>query len=421
MEYASEIINSVWTGTPSVIYGNVANKGYIQALPENCAVEVPCLVDRNGIQPTRIEHLPPQLAAIMRMSTNVQELTVQALLTENREHIYHAAMLDPHTGAELDLDQIWEMVDELIVAHGDWLPDWVTEIITTSGGTMEHKPVRLVIVGGGTAGWLAALLLQAEGKRQGLHLDITLIESSRVPTIGVGEGTTAILVVCWALDIAEAEFLAKTDTIKYGIRHRELVPPRSLHDGPIDDAYALAERLPAAGSWLDTFCVAAGRSVAEPHVFTALMACNKAPVAQVQGRQIPVSRFQHAYHFDQAKVGAYLRSKAGEITTLDALVQAAERDPESGQITALQLDNSTQLQGDFFIDCTGFRRSLIRPSWTFPGSVMAIPCRSAIALPFWLDLQEDQPCPPSPTPGRNRPAGCGRFPPGTYQLRLCLF
>ncbi len=124
VEYASEIVNSVWTGTPSVIYGNVANRGYITALPEGCAVEVPCLVDRNGIQPTRIASLPPQLTAIIRSNVNVQELTVQALLTENREHIYHAAMMDPHTGAELDLDQIWELMDELIVAHKDWLPAW---------------------------------------------------------------------------------------------------------------------------------------------------------------------------------------------------------------------------------------------------------------------------------------------------------
>lgn len=127
VEYASEIINSVWTGTPSVIYGNIANKGYIPALPEGCAVEVPILVDRNGIQPTRVENLPPQLAAIMRSNINVQELVVEALLTENREHIYHAAMMDPHTGAELDLDQIWQMADELIEQHGDWLPEWLSD------------------------------------------------------------------------------------------------------------------------------------------------------------------------------------------------------------------------------------------------------------------------------------------------------
>ncbi len=123
-EYASSIMNSVWTGEPSVIYGNVRNQGYITSLPEGCAVEVPCLVDRNGIQPTHVGALPPQLAAMMRTNINVQELTVAALMEENREHIYHAAMMDPHTAAELDLDQIWNLVDDLIAAHGDWLPEW---------------------------------------------------------------------------------------------------------------------------------------------------------------------------------------------------------------------------------------------------------------------------------------------------------
>lgn len=124
-EYASSIVNSVWTGEPSVIYGNVRNNGCITSLPENCAAEVPCLVDNNGIQPTFIGALPPQLTALIRTNINVQELTVQALMTQNREHIYHAAMMDPHTAAELDLDQIWSMTDDLIAAHGDWLPEWV--------------------------------------------------------------------------------------------------------------------------------------------------------------------------------------------------------------------------------------------------------------------------------------------------------
>ena len=124
-EYASEIMNSVWTGTPSVIYGNVPNSGHITSLPENCAVEVPCLVDRNGIHPTFIGDLPPQLTSIMRSNINVQELTVAAILEERRDHIYHAAMMDPHTAAELDLDQIWSLVDDLIESHGKWLPDWV--------------------------------------------------------------------------------------------------------------------------------------------------------------------------------------------------------------------------------------------------------------------------------------------------------
>jgi len=123
-EYASDIINSVWSGEPSVIYGNVRNNGLISSLPDNCAVEVPCLVDRNGIQPTKIGKLPPQITSLIRTNINVQELTVAALVEENRDHIYHAAMLDPHTAAELDLEQIWALVDDLLEAHGEWLPAW---------------------------------------------------------------------------------------------------------------------------------------------------------------------------------------------------------------------------------------------------------------------------------------------------------
>ena len=123
-EYASQIINSVITGKPSVIYGNVANKGFIPQLPEGCAVEVPTLVDSNGLQPTVVKSIPPQLIALMRTNINVQELTVAALMKENPDHIYHAAMLDPHTGAELDLDQIWNLTHDLLAAHRDWLPKW---------------------------------------------------------------------------------------------------------------------------------------------------------------------------------------------------------------------------------------------------------------------------------------------------------
>ena len=123
-EYASDIINSIWTGVPSVIYGNVANHGLITNLPEGCAVEVPCLVDRNGVQPTQVGKLPLQLAAVMQSNVTVQGLVVEALITENPESIYHAAMMDPHTAAELDLDQIWTMVDRLLEGHGVWLPEW---------------------------------------------------------------------------------------------------------------------------------------------------------------------------------------------------------------------------------------------------------------------------------------------------------
>jgi alpha-galactosidase len=123
-EYGSLIVHSMETGTPRVIYGNVSNTGLIDNLPQGCCVEVPVLVDKSGLQPTKIGTLPPQLAAMMQTNINVQSLVVEAALTGKREHIYHAAMLDPHTAAELSLDQIWSLVDDLIEAHGDWLPEY---------------------------------------------------------------------------------------------------------------------------------------------------------------------------------------------------------------------------------------------------------------------------------------------------------
>ena len=110
--------NRVVKVEPRVVYGNVPNRGLIANLPASCVVEVPCLVDRNGVQPTQIGTLPPQLAALMQTNINVQELTVDAALTGNRERVYQAALLDPHTAAALDPDQIVALVDELVEAHG---------------------------------------------------------------------------------------------------------------------------------------------------------------------------------------------------------------------------------------------------------------------------------------------------------------
>ena len=121
-EYGAFIIHAIETGQPRVIYGNVMNDGLIDNLPRAACVEVPCLVDKNGIQPTKIGALPPHLAALIQTNINVQSLAVEAALTGKREHIYHAAMLDPHTAAELDPDQIYQLVDAMIDAHGDWLP-----------------------------------------------------------------------------------------------------------------------------------------------------------------------------------------------------------------------------------------------------------------------------------------------------------
>lgn len=121
-EYGAGIIHSMETGQARVIYGNVCNQGLIGNLADGCCVEVPCVVDANGVQPTRVGNLPPQLAALIMTNVNVQSLTVEAALTRRRNYVYHAAMLDPHTAAELTLDEIWRLVDDLLAGHGDMIP-----------------------------------------------------------------------------------------------------------------------------------------------------------------------------------------------------------------------------------------------------------------------------------------------------------
>ena len=121
-EYGSQIMEAIETDVPARIGGNVLNTGLITNLPGNCVVEVACLVDRNGVQGCYVGDLPEQCAAINRTNINTQLLTVEAALTGRKDAVYQAAFLDPHTAAELTLDEIRALCDELIEAHGDWLP-----------------------------------------------------------------------------------------------------------------------------------------------------------------------------------------------------------------------------------------------------------------------------------------------------------
>ena len=122
LEYGARIIHSIETNMPIVVSGNVENRNLIPNLPEGCCVEVPCLVDGNGVQPTAVGALPPQCAAVNRTNINVQELAVEAFLSSNAEHVYHAIMLDPLTSTLLKLEQIQSMVSELLTAQAQWLP-----------------------------------------------------------------------------------------------------------------------------------------------------------------------------------------------------------------------------------------------------------------------------------------------------------
>ena len=123
-EYGSYIIEAIKTNKPFSINGNILNTNLITNLPNNAVVEVPCLVDGNGFHGTFIGNLPEQCAALNRTNINVQLLTLEASFTLKKEYIYQAAMLDPHTSSELTLDEIVNMCDDLIEAHGKMLPEF---------------------------------------------------------------------------------------------------------------------------------------------------------------------------------------------------------------------------------------------------------------------------------------------------------
>lgn len=123
-EFASYIIRAVMNDSAFRIHGNVLNTGLITNLPQNACVEVPCLIDRNGINPCFVGDLPEQCAALNRTNINVQLLTIQAAESLRKEDIYMAAMLDPHTSSELSIDDIRSLCDDLIEAHAGWLPEF---------------------------------------------------------------------------------------------------------------------------------------------------------------------------------------------------------------------------------------------------------------------------------------------------------
>ena len=123
-EYASYIMEAIVTGIPYKIGGNVINDGLIFNLPSDACVEVPCLIDNMGIHPCKVGRLPVQLAAMNMTNINPQLMTIEAAITRKRENIYQAAMLDPHTAAQLSVDEIVSLCDDLIEAHGDYMKDY---------------------------------------------------------------------------------------------------------------------------------------------------------------------------------------------------------------------------------------------------------------------------------------------------------
>jgi alpha-galactosidase len=121
MEYAPQIVHSIVTGTPRTVYGNVPNRGLIANLQPGGTVEVPCLVDASGVQPTAVGELPPQCAALNRTYLSMNDLVVRAALEDEPRHVRHALMADPATAAALPVPRIWELCDDMVRAHADLL------------------------------------------------------------------------------------------------------------------------------------------------------------------------------------------------------------------------------------------------------------------------------------------------------------
>ncbi|MGV8853194.1 MAG: tryptophan halogenase family protein [Devosia sp.] len=249
---------------------------------------------------------------------------------------------------------------------------------------------HFVVVGGGTAGWIAAFIIADAVRRKGLQARVSVIEPSKIPTVGVGEATTAAFrVLLQHFGIDEFEFIRETGaTFKLGIRHEDWRRKGFTYYGPIDDPHQVVRPPAAAPSdYLNVYAVAAGRPITDMHLFGPLLEQKKAPYARkADGSLIPLGPFHHAYHFDQARVGRFFASKSKGVEIIDAVVSGVERDGQSGDVTALQLENGQRLEGDFFIDATGFRKQLIVKEMAAGWISYAHELPVNRALPFWLDI-----------------------------------
>ena len=255
---------------------------------------------------------------------------------------------------------------------------------------MASQP-HFVVVGGGTAGWIAAFIIQDSIKRLKLDAKISVVESSKIATVGVGEATTAafhVFLKHFGIDIFE--FFRKTEaTYKLGIRHQDWRRKGFTYYGPIDDPHQVIQRPPGAPSdYLNVYAVGAGRKVQDMHLFGPLLERKKAPwTTRADGSLLPLGPFLPAYHFDQSLVGKFLKSKSEGVEIVDNVLAGVERDGESGDITTLIFEDGQRLAGDLFIDATGFRKRLIVKELNAPWISYQHELPVNRALPFWLDIK----------------------------------
>jgi glycine/D-amino acid oxidase-like deaminating enzyme len=256
---------------------------------------------------------------------------------------------------------------------------------------MDKEP-HFVVVGGGTAGWITAFIVQDELRRKKIAAKVSVVEPSKIPTVGVGEATTAAFrVFLQAFGIDEHEFFRKTEaSFKLGIRHEDWRRKGYTYYGPIDDPHQVIQAPRGAPSdYLNVYAVAAGRKVQDMHLFEPLLHQWKAPFAlRDDGGFIPLGPFHYAFHFDQALVGRFLNSKSKGVEVIDGVVASVERDTATGGVRAINLDTGRRVEGDFFFDCTGFHKRLIVKELQAPWISYAHELPVNRALPFWLEVRE---------------------------------
>ncbi len=247
--------------------------------------------------------------------------------------------------------------------------------------------MRIAIIGGGTAGWLAASLIGSTLSRAKMAGTLSLIEAPDIPTIGVGEGTTSVFRdVLLSLGFDEEEFLRETRaTIKYGIQHVGWRKDGGSYWGPIDNLAALSA-VPKGASpfWLHQTLLADRQPTSDAHLFTHLMMQAKAPFAlKTDNQLVPAGPYHHAYHFDQQLVGAFLSKRAKGVRHIRAKLLEVERHPDTGNVTHLQLEGRDPEPVDFVIDCSGFVQVVagrMGAEWIKYDSWLP----ADRAMPFWL-------------------------------------
>ncbi len=256
----------------------------------------------------------------------------------------------------------------------------------------SNAPGHIAVVGGGTAGWLAALILRQSFVKQGGPVPrFSVIESPDIPTVGVGEGSTSVFrQILLDLNIDEAQFLRETGaTFKFGILHCGWRADGRDYWGPIDDPnIGMPPPQGAASNWLHLGRIASGKPVADIHLYTWLMKGRKSAY-KLRDRHgpLPISNFHHAYHFDQAKLGKFLSKHAQGIDHIRDEVSDVDRCAETGSIRSLALKSGQNLPVDFVVDCTGFRRAIIGKldhAWHSYDGFMWL----NKAIPFWTQHSE---------------------------------